>query len=120
MKTGIHLIGDLHRCNFSVELGSAEGVEKLKQIISSKIKEAGLKELGSYYHYFEPYAVTAVVCLAESHISFHTWSKEKYTSFDVFVCNYRNNNTEKARKIFDFLIAEVFRPEDIKRQEIER
>ncbi|MFH1183232.1 MAG: adenosylmethionine decarboxylase [Candidatus Moraniibacteriota bacterium] len=120
MKTGIHLIGDLHRCNFSPDLGSVSGVEKLKKIISAKIKEAGLKELGNYYHYFEPYAVTAVVCLAESHISFHTWASEKYTSFDVFVCNYKNNNTDKARKIFDFLITEVFRPEEVKRQEIER
>jgi S-adenosylmethionine decarboxylase len=120
MKTGIHLIGDLHGCNFSPQLGSEEGVEQLKQIVSAKIKEIGLTELGNFYHYFEPYAVTAVVCLAESHISFHTWAKEKYASFDVFVCNYTRNNTDKARQIFDFMIAEVFRPEEIKKQEIER
>lgn len=120
MKTGIHLIGDLHRCNFSAQLGSKEGAEQLKQVISSEIEKAGLKELGNFYHYFEPYAVTAVICLAESHISFHTWAKEKYTSCDVFVCNYQNDNTEKARQIFDFLVTEIFQPKEVKKQEIER
>lgn len=120
MKTGIHLIGDLHKCSFSSLLGSREGVSELQNRISEKIKESELKELGNYYHYFEPYAVTAVICLSESHISFHSWASEKYTSLDVFVCNYQNDNTKKARKIFNFLIEEVFKPEEAKKQEIER
>jgi len=120
MKTGIHLIGDLYDCQFSPKLKTRAGVEELKQTITKKIKAVGLKELGNFYHFFEPYGVTAVVCLSESHISFHTWAKEKYTSFDVFVCNYKNNNTDKARKIFEFMVAEIFKPGEIKKQEIER
>lgn len=120
MKTGIHLIGDLYDCQFSPELKDERGVEELKDLISQKIHDVGLKELGNYYHFFGPDAVTAVVCLSESHISFHTWAKEKYTSLDVFVCNYKNSNTPKARIIFEYLIKEIFKPEEIKRQEIER
>lgn len=120
MNTGIHIIGDLQGCNFSSLLSSEAGVDKLKQIIGEKVKEVGLTELGNFYHYFSPQAVTAVVCLAESHISFHTWTQEKYTSLDVFVCNYKEDNSEKARLLFDFLIAEIFKPEEIKRQEIKR
>ena len=120
MNTGIHLIGDLHGCTFSPLLSSEEEVDKLKQVIGEKVKEVGLTELGNFYHYFSPEAVTAVVCLAESHISFHTWAEEKYTSLDVFVCNYKEDNSEKARLLFDFLIKEIFVPKEIKRQEIKR
>ena len=120
MKTGVHLIGDLHNCDFSAELGSEKGMEELRDLIGQKIKEAGLTELGNFYHYFEPYAITAVVCLAESHISFHTWAAEKYTSLDVFVCNYHHDNTKKARLIFDFLINNVFKPKKVVRKEIKR
>jgi len=120
MKTGIHLIGDLHDCKFSPYLKDETGIEQLKELLSGKIKEAGLTELGNFYHYFGPYSVTAVICLAESHISLHTWGEEKYTSFDVFVCNFTRDNTEKARQIFEYLISEVFKPEKIIRKEIER
>jgi len=120
MKTGIHLIGDLHNCKFSSYLENEAGVKKLKRIISGKIKRVELTELGNFYHYFGPYSITAVVCLSESHISFHTWGEEKYTSLDVFVCNYKRDNTEKAREIFDYLIAEMFKPEKVVRKEIKR
>ena len=120
MKTGIHLIGDLHDCKFSAYLENEEGIKNLKGLISQKIKAVELTELGNFYHYFGPYSVTAVICLAESHISFHTWGKEKYASFDVFVCNFRNDNSEKASQIFEYLIAEIFKPEKIVKKEIER
>ncbi len=120
MKTGIHLIGDLYDCAYSPELATPQGIEKLKKNLSRKIKEVGLKDLGEVYHFFGPYAITAVVCLAESHISFHTWADEKYTSMDVFVCNYERDNTPKAGQIFQYLIEEVFKPQKIKQQTLER
>lgn len=120
MNTGIHLIGDLYDCAFSPLLSSEQGVEELKQKISAKITEVDLKELGNFYHYFGPNALTAVICLSESHISFHSWADEKYTSLDVFVCNYEKDNSEKARKIFNYLIENVFCPKNSKKQEIER
>lgn len=120
MKTGIHLIGDLHDCKFSSFLENENGIDKLKTLISEKIKEAELTELGNFYHFFGPDSVTAVICLSESHISFHTWGEENYTSLDVFVCNYQRNNSDKARKIFDYLINEIFKPEKVIRKEIER
>lgn len=120
MKTGIHVIGDLHNCKFSPYLKNEAEVEKLKKLVSKKIKEVELTELGNFYHFFGPYSLTAVICLAESHISFHTWGEEKYTSLDVFVCNFHNDNTAKARLIFDYLITEIFQPEKVVRKEIER
>jgi len=120
MQTGIHLIGDLHNCNFSLDLASQDRIEKLKTIISEKIREVELTELGNFYHFFGLYSVTAVICLAESHISFHTWGEEKYTSLDVFVCNYQKDNTDKAHLIFNYLISELFKPEKVTRKEIKR
>ncbi len=35
---------------------------------------------------FSPYGVTALVLLAESHISIHTWPENGYLAVDVFTC----------------------------------
>ena len=37
-------------------------------------------------HKFDPYGVTAVALLAESHISIHTWPEKNMAVCDVFTC----------------------------------
>ena len=37
-------------------------------------------------HKFDPYGVTAVALLAESHISIHTWPENGMAVCDVFTC----------------------------------
>jgi len=120
MEKGIHLIGDLHDCDFHKVLETEEGVEKLKRVVSDKIEEVGLTELDSYYHFFSPFAVTCVICLSESHVTFHTWSEEKYANMDVFVCNHSEDNSYKARQLFKFLVKDIFKPGRIKAGEITR
>lgn len=120
MKTGIHIIGDLYDCQFSKHLEKKSSVKKLEKLISSKVRECELTELGNFYHYFGSYALTAVICLSESHISFHTWPESNYTSLDVFVCNFKKNNTKKAEIIFNWLVEEIFRPKTKKVRKIKR
>ncbi|MCM1983113.1 adenosylmethionine decarboxylase [Lyngbya confervoides] len=42
--------------------------------------------LGELSHKFDPQGVTALVLLAESHISIHTWPEAGYAAVDVFTC----------------------------------
>lgn len=42
--------------------------------------------LGELSHKFDPQGVTALVLLAESHISIHTWPESGYAAVDVFTC----------------------------------
>ncbi len=51
--------------------------------------------LNEVLHQFEPHGVTALVLLAESHISIHTWPESGYAAVDVFTCG-QHTDPEKA------------------------
>lgn len=40
----------------------------------------------SLFHKFNPYGVSGVVVIAESHLSIHTWPEYGFASVDVFTC----------------------------------
>ena len=46
---------------------------------------------------FNPHGVTAVLLLAESHISIHTWPEYGYAALDIFTCG---GNPEKILESF--------------------
>jgi len=62
----------------------------IKQAIHEIVEFLGATILSENYHYFQPHGVTGVACLAESHISCHTWPEDHYAAFDVFVCGEIN------------------------------
>lgn len=77
---GVHLMFDLWE---AVNLDNAD-------VIAASLREAALacraRLLEVVVHSFEPYGVTGVAVLAESHISVHTWPERGYAAFDVFTC----------------------------------
>lgn len=38
------------------------------------------------FHRFEPYGVSGMVVISESHFSIHTWPEYDYCAIDIFVC----------------------------------
>ena len=53
------------------------------------VQASGATYINHYVHQFEPFGVSAVVLIAESHFSLHTWPEERYAGFDVFTCGPR-------------------------------
>lgn len=49
-------------------------------------QESGATILGSHSHQFKPYGVSAMIFIAESHFSLHTWPEDGYAAFDVLTC----------------------------------
>ena len=41
----------------------------------------------SKFHHFNPYGVSGVVVIAESHMTVHTWPEFRYAAVDVFTCS---------------------------------
>jgi S-adenosylmethionine decarboxylase len=81
-KIGTHIIVDLFNCGFGVLNNS----EALKALLVMAAEEAGCTVLGAYVHTFSPQGVTAVVILAESHVSVHTYPERGYAALDIFTC----------------------------------
>ncbi|MCP4523808.1 MAG: adenosylmethionine decarboxylase [Candidatus Gracilibacteria bacterium] len=115
VNKGLHILGEFHK----YQSGYGNSLQQIKTDISLAISTAGLTELGSYYHNFGKDAYTGVICLAESHISIHTWPESKYLTLDIYVCNFGQNNEEKAKKILAFFI-DFYNPKEKNIQYIAR
>jgi S-adenosylmethionine decarboxylase len=94
----LHIISEF----FDYQAAFWEELDEIKQIFSAKIKEIWLAELWNYYHLFWKDAYTWIICLTESHISIHTWPESKFLTLDVYVCNYNDDNSWKAKSLFEF------------------
>ena len=81
-RVGRHCILELYNCSALLLDDQAFIQETLKQ--AATIAKSTL--LGELSHKFAPQGVTALVLLAESHISIHTWPESGYAAVDVFTC----------------------------------
>lgn len=111
---GQHLIADLYRCAGVVKFMNE--CEALESFCVEQCREAGLTPLGAYFYQFvdesgAPAGVTGTVVLAESHLAIHTWPESGDVTLDVYVCNYSRDNSDRARKVFDHVVA-AMKPED--------
>ena len=115
MQKGNHIVADLKGCALSDFCDSEDHVVVLKKGISAKIKELQLTELGNYYHFFGASALTSVICLAESHINFHSWPEDDYVQLDIFVCNLNRDNSKAAEAMYQYFL-DFFQPQKTKKQ----
>lgn len=94
--TGFHVVADWYDCGKACSLSASE----LRALCLREVMRADLRALGESFHQFEPQGVTGTVVLAESHLAIHTWPESGYTTIDVFVCNFQEDNTHKALRLF--------------------
>ena len=79
---GNHLLLELYGCNrekLNDEL-------YLRCQLNSAAKLAKASVLNIVSNKFEPFGVTAIALLAESHLSIHTWPESHYSAIDIFTC----------------------------------
>lgn len=106
---GLHLIGDFFGCECDGTL--LRDVDFLRDLCREMVCRHALSAVAEAFHQFGPNAgVTGIVALAESHLSVHTWPERRYVILDIYVCNYAENNRDKARALFEALCS-VFQPQ---------
>lgn len=119
---GLHLTADCFDCRCDPTLLYEEN--RLSELVRYHTKQAGLTIVGEKFHAFthqdgSAAGVTGTLLLAESHLAIHTWPERQAITLDVYVCNFENDNSAKARGIVDQLIA-IFQPQQVSRQELQR
>ena len=75
--------------------------------------------VGETHHIFENHSFTAAICLKESHICIHTWPEFNQFTFDIFLCNYINDNSKKVEEISEEF-SQYFNAEILQKVEIYR
>lgn len=104
---GTHLLCEWYGCDFSAP--SLNQASSLRMLCMNAATESGLNIVGDVFHQFQPQGVTGTVLLAESHLAIHTWPEEGFVTVDVYVCNYLEDNTQKALNLYAAL-KDHFKP----------
>lgn len=120
---GLHLTADLRGCDPRQPLMTEP--EALRACCVQAVADAGLGAVAELFHRFTPAVegessgITGVVLLAESHLAIHTWPELGGVTLDVYVCNYGADNSAKAERLMEALVA-AFAPGDVLRQALRR
>lgn len=92
---GLHILAELH----GVPMHQLQDSIALKVLIDALVHQHGLQNLGEVYHTFPGGGFTAVVCLSESHLSVHTWPEFGVVTYDVFLSNFKCDNSLATKHI---------------------
>jgi len=79
---GTHLLVDLLNCNPEL----LKKVDYIDEIMFQACKVARATVVGKYFKQFDPYGVSGVVVIAESHFTIHTWPEHGIAAVDFFSC----------------------------------
>ena len=79
---GTHLLVELRDCNPEI----LKDLNKVKGAMVSAAKEAKATIIDVSFHEFNPFGISGMVVIAESHLSVHTWPEYSYAAVDIFTC----------------------------------
>ncbi|WP_333653331.1 adenosylmethionine decarboxylase [Dissulfurispira sp.] len=79
---GAHLLVELRDCNPEI----LKDLGKVKDALVSAAKEARATIIDVSFHEFNPFGISGMVVIAESHLSIHTWPEYGYAAVDIFTC----------------------------------
>jgi len=79
---GSHVLADISGST-SPLLNDGQGLEEL---LAHAAQSVGATVLSRHHHAFAPHGVTAVLVLAESHVSIHTWPEWGGATLDAYTC----------------------------------
>jgi S-adenosylmethionine decarboxylase proenzyme len=80
---GTHIIIDIYEISNNDILKYSNSIIDILNKITNKFK---LNVVNKAIHQFEPFGVTGVYVLAESHLSIHTFVEERKVAMDLYTC----------------------------------
>jgi S-adenosylmethionine decarboxylase len=79
---GRHLLLELFDC----DLDAINNLQGVKQTLVEAARRAQATIVDVVFHEFNPFGISGVVVIAESHLSIHTWPEYRYAAVDIFSC----------------------------------
>ena len=102
---GLHILA-----TFTAPTDALRDTAACRAFFDAQVRAFGLEKVGEAYHSFPADAsgaggFTAVLALTESHLSIHTWPEYGLATFDVFLSNFRRDNSATVRGIYAATLA---------------
>jgi S-adenosylmethionine decarboxylase len=79
---GTHLLLELRDCNSE----SLKDLDYVKSAMVGAARDAKATIVDVSFHEFNPFGISGMVIIAESHLSIHTWPEYGYAAVDIFTC----------------------------------
>lgn len=79
---GTHLLLELWECSPEI----LKDLDKVRDAMVSAANEAKATVVEVAFHEFNPFGISGMVIIAESHLSIHTWPEYGYAAVDIFTC----------------------------------
>lgn len=99
---GRHLLLELFDCDFD----AIANRENVRGAMVEAAKRAHATIVDVVFHEFNPFGVSGVVVIAESHLSIHTWPEHRYAAVDIFSCGDVLKPDVAARYLVEQFAAE--------------
>lgn len=94
-QLGKHLLVEFMDCDSNV----LNNPERIEQYMKEAAEACGATIVQSCFHLFNPFGVSGVVVIAESHLAIHTWPEFGYAAIDLFTCG----DTCRPEVAYDYL-----------------
>jgi len=94
---GTHLLVELRECNPDI----LKSLSSVKETLVTAAKEAKATIVDVSFHEFNPFGISGMVVIAESHLSIHTWPEYAYAAVDIFTCGDTIKPEEAARYLIE-------------------
>jgi len=119
---GLHLTADLYRCR--CDPAWLTDADRLGAWCLEAVQAVGLQAVDQLFHTLPATqegagGVTATVLLAASHVCLHTWPQERSVTCDVYVCNFSDDHSARARGLMLALVNR-FQPEWTEQRSLDR
>lgn len=80
---GYQVLIDIYKCDYN----KMEDIEYIKDMMIelASILNTNIRKIA--FEKFEPYGISGVLIISESHITIHTWPEYNYVGIDIFTCS---------------------------------
>jgi len=79
---GRHILAEFFDCTPNI----LNNMQRIEELMTNAAIECGATVVQKCFHMFNPYGVSGVVIIAESHLAIHTWPELGYAAVDLFTC----------------------------------
>lgn len=79
---GRHILAEFFECDSNI----LNNVKLIEETMIGAAKACGATIVDSNFHMFNPFGVSGVIIIAESHLTIHTWPELGYAAVDLFTC----------------------------------
>ena len=94
---GKHILVDLRDCSPEI----LRELDQVKDALVQAAKEASATVVDFSFHEFNPFGISGMVIIAESHLSIHTWPEYNFAAADIFTCGDVIDPTRAANYLIE-------------------